>query len=294
MEIRVNGRFRSHRITGVQRYAHEITRRLDLPLCQPRTSLKGWRGHLWEQTVLPFSAFRGLLWSPCAAGPVFARNHVVTIHDLLPLDSPQWFAASFAAGYRLLLQALAHSAVHLIAVSEYTRSRIIARFGTDPTRVSVIHNGVDSRFHNVSDSAVDLALAAVQLPSSRYLLCVGSQEPRKNLARLLSAWARALPNFRSTFGSLWLAVQTLPSTVMSALAAFLRACSLLATSPTAICQASMPAAAAFCTHRSRRASGSLPWRLWPPAPRFLPPQSHLCLRCAGMLPFTAILRTSTT
>src|SRR5277367_5938329 len=95
--IYLNGRFKSHRVTGLQRYAQEVSARLasQLHVCQPAARLRGWRGHLWEQTVLPLQSRSGLLWSPCASGPLLATNHVVTLHDIFPLESPQWYSQAF-------------------------------------------------------------------------------------------------------------------------------------------------------------------------------------------------------
>jgi glycosyltransferase involved in cell wall biosynthesis len=189
MRIFVNGRFRSHKVTGIQRYAHELTRRLNFPVCEPASKLRGWRGHAWEQTVLPARSLRGLLWSPCAAGPLISSNHIVTFHDLFTLDSPLWYRPSFARGYRVLLTALSRTATHIIAVSHFTKSRLVDRLRVDPARVTVIHNGVDcDRFHYSKELAAR-ARYELSLPPGRYVLCLGSLEPRKNLRCLLSAWS---------------------------------------------------------------------------------------------------------
>ena len=49
-DIVVNGRFLDRPITGVERYAGEITRRLAgrIRFCRPPEGLTGARGHLWE------------------------------------------------------------------------------------------------------------------------------------------------------------------------------------------------------------------------------------------------------
>lgn len=189
MKIFVNGRFRSHKMTGIQRYAHEITQRLDFPLLEPRHSLRGWRGHAWEQTALPLRSCRGLLWSPCAAGPLISSRHVVTFHDLFPLDSPEWYHPVFARAYRTLLTTLSRTATHIIAVSQFTKNRLTERLKVHPDRVTVIHNGVDVKtFYRAEEQALR-ARTQLKVPSDRYILCVGSLEPRKNLRRLLQAWS---------------------------------------------------------------------------------------------------------
>lgn len=202
-KIFVNGRFRSHKMTGIQRYAHEITQRLDFPLLEPRHLMRGWRGHAWEQTTLPVRSCGGLLWSPCAAGPLISSRHVVTFHDLFPLDSPEWYQPAFARAYRILLTALSKTAMHIIAVSRFTKNRLTERLKVQPDRVTVVHNGVDLKTFYRAEEQTLRALSELRLPSDRYLLCVGSLEPRKNLRRLLLAWSevvRCLPQ------DIWLVV----------------------------------------------------------------------------------------
>ncbi|MDP8990353.1 MAG: glycosyltransferase family 4 protein [Acidobacteriota bacterium] len=203
MKIFVNGRFRSHKMTGIQRYAHEITQRLDFPLLEPRHSLRGWRGHAWEQTTLPIRSVRGLLWSPCAAGPLISSKHVVTFHDLFPLDSPEWYQPVFAAAYRILLTSLSKTATHIIAVSQFTKNRLVERLKVQPSRVTVIHNGVDFKTFYRAKEQIGRSRSELRLPSDRYVLCVGSLEPRKNLGRLLLAWSEVVGDLPQ---DIWLVV----------------------------------------------------------------------------------------
>jgi glycosyltransferase involved in cell wall biosynthesis len=205
LQIYVNGRFRSHKVTGVQRYAWEITSRLGLSvnICEPRRKLTGSAGHIWEQVVLPMRSQNGVLWSPCNAGPMFVPNHVVTFHDLFALEMPQWYSRKYAAWYRVLFSALARSARHIIAVSNYTRSRVLEVLGVGEAKISVVHNGVSDQFKPVSDDLISAARQTVNLYSDKYFLSLGSVEPRKNLHRLLSAWKEVLPELPS---ALWLVI----------------------------------------------------------------------------------------
>ncbi len=206
MNIYANGRFRAQKVTGVQRYAHEIIARLSpkIQVCQPRQFVKGWQSHLWEQTVLPMQSRGGLLWSPCAAGPLGAARHVVTFHDLFPIDSAEWYQKKYAMWRKITLSTLARTAEHLIAVSEYTKQRLVAHFQVAPSKVTVIHNGLDRKvFRPASAEERAAAAEALQLPSDRYLLCLGSLEPRKNLKRTLEAWNSVLGDLPS---DLWIVI----------------------------------------------------------------------------------------
>jgi len=193
--IAVNARFYVHHKTGMQRYAYEVASRLagKIREIRPDRALRGPAGHVWEQCYLPALAAGSLLWSPNNTGPVVTRRQVCTIHDIIPIDHPEWFSKSFAAWYRWLLPALARSAQHLIAVSEFTRSRVIDAFGLKPEKVSVVLNGIGPEFTPRTDEEIDRVKIHLGLPAKPYVLYVGSLEPRKNLARLLMAWTRVHP-----------------------------------------------------------------------------------------------------
>jgi glycosyltransferase involved in cell wall biosynthesis len=118
-------------------------------------------------------------------------------------DCPETFSAQFGAWYQFLLPRLILRVRLVITHTEFTKGRILAHIPVDPGKVAVIPSGVDSQFCPEAASQTEIAKASLKLPSSKYILAVGSVEPRKNLLRLLDAWARMqgrLPN------DLWLLV----------------------------------------------------------------------------------------
>jgi glycosyltransferase involved in cell wall biosynthesis len=208
-EIVVNGRYRLHRVTGVQRYAHEISKRLigdgdnsdvhhKFCVRAPKEA-KGLLGHLWEQTILPASCRGRLLWSPSGNGSALYGRQVVTFHDLFALEHPEWYGKAYSTWYRFLLKALATRALHLIAVSEYTKSRLVAVFGCDPDRITVIHNGLTSGCERVGPEKIESARVALNIPNKKYLLSLSSLEKRKNLRTTLNAWARVHESLPDTW-----------------------------------------------------------------------------------------------
>jgi glycosyltransferase involved in cell wall biosynthesis len=188
--IAINARFRSHRQAGMQRYAAELVRRFgdSATLVVPHSPLRGIQGHLWEQTILPLRAGRRLLWSPNNTGPLSVEHQVCTIHDLIPLDHPEWFTPQFVRMNRVLIKVLAHKVRHIIAISQHTKARILELLGVPDDKVTVVPNGVDPAFAAVSSQDTATHLSNFHLSAGRYVLCVGSLEPRKNLRRLLQAW----------------------------------------------------------------------------------------------------------
>lgn len=190
--IALNARFYAHRPTGMQRYAIELANRLkaDLDVIRPANALKGAKGHLWEQLYLPVACRGKLLWSPNNTGPIAVSNQVCTIHDLIPMDHPEWFNPKFSSWYRWLFPKLAPRLRHVIAISEFTKGRVMELLGVESERITVVPNGVDSAFTPRGPEEVAAVRRALGIPSERYLLSVSSVEPRKNIGRLLQAWER--------------------------------------------------------------------------------------------------------
>jgi glycosyltransferase involved in cell wall biosynthesis len=201
--ITVNGRYRVHKVAGQQRYANELIRRMGdaVRVIEPAKPLRGARGHVWEQFTLPMSAGKDLLWSPCQAGPMFLRNQVVTFHDLFALENPEWFSVGYAWWYRQIIPPLARSAKRLIAVSAYTRRRLVSFLGIPEEKITVIHSGIGENFCSQPPHAIAAMAAKLGLPSLNYVLSVSSLEPRKNLPGILAAWSAAAPRIP---GDCWL------------------------------------------------------------------------------------------
>src|SRR5690348_13383124 len=122
-KIAINARFFSRPISGVERYAHEISKRLlGSRMIRPVDRPGRLRGNLWEQFILPRQIQPNeILWSPANAGPWLVRNQVLTIHDASIFDHPEWFKPSFTAWTRLSWRILAHQVRAIITVSNFSR-----------------------------------------------------------------------------------------------------------------------------------------------------------------------------
>lgn len=211
--LAVNGASFQQRVTGVQRYAREITSRLlagsdvrlvlpDAPtdyeappgarvdtVASPRWARAGgvWA---WMDTALRRDLEpEEVLWSPTIRAPITVRRHVATVHDLAVLDHPEWFRRDVVVQWRILLPLLRRSCQHLVTDSEFSRSRLIERLGLTADDVSVVRCGVDDRFRHVTPAEAEELRERLELPR-RFVLAVGSLDPRKNLGFLLEAWKR--------------------------------------------------------------------------------------------------------
>lgn len=118
--------------------------------------------------------------------PVHPRATVVTIHDLGYLYHPECYGA-WQRLYLQLSSAWSAAAARAVIVdSEATRSDVMRTLKVPATRVSVAYPGVAERFAPQSPGEVDAVRRRLGLPD-RYLLFVGTIQPRKNIRRLLQA-----------------------------------------------------------------------------------------------------------
>ncbi|HEX5416275.1 MAG TPA: glycosyltransferase family 1 protein [Chloroflexota bacterium] len=132
-----------------------------------------------------------LLFVPSHVLPVVCRvPSVATIHDVGYL----WHREAYSPLAWLLLHlgTLRNTrADRIIADSEATTRDLIANFRVDPARVRVAYLGGPTE-QSIGDPTA--ARQVYKLPA-RYFLFVGTLQPRKNLRRLLQAFARIAPRY---------------------------------------------------------------------------------------------------
>jgi glycosyltransferase involved in cell wall biosynthesis len=153
---------------------------------------------LWEQLAQPWvmrDAGVDLIHGPAFVGPQASkRPYVVTVHDLSFLLYPRGFRALNRTYLRVFTQLSVRRAQRVIAVSESTKRDLVRCYGIPPGKVDVVYNGKDATFQQLPASEVSGFRAEQGLPE-QFILFVGTLEPRKNVARLIEAYAR-LPGTR--------------------------------------------------------------------------------------------------
>ncbi|NTF50348.1 glycosyltransferase family 4 protein [Rhizobium rhizogenes] len=213
MRIGVDARNLVHNITGISRYlletcrvlsvlGHEIILYLpekpkaDLPEIQGAvTRIANYRGGskrmVWGQTVLPYLAKRDkvdVFWGPAHRLPSFLDNRiprVVTIHDLVWHHAASTMRLQGWFGDRYLMSPAINTADRVVAVSQATATSVSSMFPRAKKKLRVIYPGLTSLLSDGSDAFLE------QNRISRpFALFIGTLEPRKNLLRLLEAYAR--------------------------------------------------------------------------------------------------------
>lgn len=133
-----------------------------------------------------------ILHSPTGSAPLFWRGRsVITIHDLAIYDHPEWFPGGQWFSMRVVVPRSIRRAEKIIAVSEYTKKKIIARFDVREEKIEVQHETVKVPVSSRSDTEV---LEHFHLPKN-FVLCLGTIEPRKNIGRLIDAFMMARAEF---------------------------------------------------------------------------------------------------
>jgi glycosyltransferase involved in cell wall biosynthesis len=166
----------------------------DLRFCRSRwdTSRPAVRV-LWEQLVQPRVLRQleaNLVHGPVFVGPLVAPCPVVTtIHDLSFIRFPHLFHPANRFYLTVMTRLSARRARRLIAVSEHAASEAVHLLGVPRGKIDVVYHGVDPAFRPLPADRIAAFRERQGLPH-RFLLFVGTLEPRKNLRNLIEAFSR--------------------------------------------------------------------------------------------------------
>ncbi len=146
---------------------------------------------LWEHLAAPWVMGAGrldLVHSMLNVVPLAApTRHVVTVHDVsfmrLPGAHPAHRRWYLTAATRLSVR----RAAAVLADSRATKDDLVQLLGADPARVTVVYPGTEPEFHPRPPAEVR-AFRAAQGVAGRFVLFVGTLEPRKNVDTLVRAF----------------------------------------------------------------------------------------------------------
>ena len=199
----INGRFLSQPVTGVQRYAREVTAALDdllglsnrrVRLVAPRNArntpdyksidvahVGTLKGHLWEQIELPLQANQPIL-SFCNSAPVVSSGKVICVHDVNVFREPDSYSVAFRLLYKALLPVLVKTAARITTVSHASREEIARFLPIEAKRIAVIPNGHEHVFRWRSELS---PLAKTMTHGRPFVFLLGSRARHKNMGLIL-------------------------------------------------------------------------------------------------------------
>ena len=174
---------------------HPVDGLQDLPTRTVSLGYKPWRMSVWLGQLghVPFNRLLP------GAALYHATEHllmhlrrtptVLTVHDLIFRRYPAHHKPLNRWYLNLTMPLYCRAATHIIAVSEQTKRDILNAYGVASEKISVIYEAASPDFAPQTPGAIGAVRARYSLPE-RYILSVGTIEPRKNLGRVLNAFER--------------------------------------------------------------------------------------------------------
>jgi glycosyltransferase involved in cell wall biosynthesis len=157
-----------------------------------------WLNVIWQRLRLPLpvqlvTGRLDLYHSPdFVLPPVGGTPTVLTVHDLSFLRLPQFFVPAFRTYLETAVTRAVRRADHILADSESTRHDLGELLAVPAARVSVLYPGVEERFQPVRDPEVLARVRGRYRLPARFVLGVGTLQPRKNFEGLVEAFGRLL------------------------------------------------------------------------------------------------------
>ena len=150
----------------------------------------------WEQVEIVRACHResiDLLHSPYFSAPLFLpAKTVVTVHDVIPLVMPEYRVRPQNRMYTDFVAFTVCRANAIITVSEYSKQDIVRMLQIPEERIHVIGNAVDASYRPITDTRLIDSIRERYGIGQKYILYFGGFDIRKNVERVLQAYA-ALP-----------------------------------------------------------------------------------------------------
>lgn len=198
--VYINGMFLTQRKTGIQRFSHEMCQAMaaaghDIAVIAPRRIRKDYNlsypvihiglltGVFWEHLELLIYLLKRrkpLLISFGSPGPLLYKKRIVTIHDVSFYYHPEWFSRLYGLYYRIITPIIARFSEKILTVSHFSKKEILGWLNIPEEKITIVHNAV-------SQSMVNKAKGQAG-PTEKYILTVGSLDPRKNLSTIIEAY----------------------------------------------------------------------------------------------------------
>lgn len=147
----------------------------------------------WEQSLLPLLVKRlhaDILHAPAFVGPLFSPcPQIITVHDLSFIRYPHFFRRNNRVYLTLMTGFSCRRAAAVIAVSKFTASEVNRLLRVPQEKIYSVYHGVNPRFQPLAKQVVENFRERLGLPK-RFILFLGTLEPRKNLIQLVRAYAQ--------------------------------------------------------------------------------------------------------
>jgi glycosyltransferase involved in cell wall biosynthesis len=209
--IYVNGRFLTQGMTGVQRFAFELTTAIirlggDVRILSPSKNIqpeyaslkknivciKPFSGYLWEQITLPlylkFNKINRLI-NLCNTAPLLIRPFIYTLHDILFIKYPESYIFYKRYYYQVFCKFLAFRTMNLLTVSNFSAGEIAKEYTLQKNKITVIYNGIST---SLKKSKQPISNRIKFLFNDKLIIfaTISSFDENKNLLSVISAFKK--------------------------------------------------------------------------------------------------------
>lgn len=202
--IYVNSRFITKKVTGLERYAAELSlalKKIDPSILFVSPKNKSitdnikrlapfefgyFNNYLWEQIELPLFLYRNnkpLLVNLVNTAPLFYDNQILVVHDIAFLHNPDWYTKKAATFFKFIVGKSIQASKKIVTVSNFSKNEMIKYLNIPSEKIEVIYPGIPSSILKYADNNFENELGD-------YILSVSSIEPRKNIKSLIEAFVK--------------------------------------------------------------------------------------------------------
>lgn len=199
--ICINARFLTQSLSGVQRFASELSVRLkkkygdeivflspkniknkELAVLLKTEVIGNHTGYLWEQWDLPRylrEKNSPLLINLCNLAPMSYHRNIVVLHDVAYKACAYTYGWKIKLAYGLMMPKILRHCLHVITVSEFSKEEIMKYYKVEAEAISVVYNAVDIKFKRVTSESID---------KRPYIFTISSTGDNKNFLTTLKVF----------------------------------------------------------------------------------------------------------
>ena len=152
---------------------------------------------LWTRIALPLALYTtkkkpDLIFSPTHYIPRFSPvKRVVTIFDLSFLHFPEMFERGDLYKLKNWTKYSAQTSDHIITISNFSKLDIVKQYFVSKNKITVSYPGFNSEVYKVIKDIKKISAAQKKYKTGQnYIIYIGTIQPRKNLVRLIEAFAK--------------------------------------------------------------------------------------------------------
>jgi len=123
---------------------------------------------------------------------------ICTVHDLAFKRYPETVNLKTRKFLEYRMKKTIKRADKIVVVSKFTADELTELYGVSPEKIAVIYNGVDFNLYhrNTKESVIKEVLEKRELEKGKYFFYLGTIEPRKNIYRMVGAYARCVKRLK--------------------------------------------------------------------------------------------------